>query len=160
MTNWAQYQHYRDRTPIWIKLYVEMLHDEKLKKLPIHSRLLFDQMLLLAGMFQNSVPSSPELLEELTGIPRELCGEAVADLLKTRLLREKNTRRSASKQTQAYKEKREEEKRERAKAKKLKTLATNLSTSLTLEQLVDELKAAGADEVTARRLASEAKEAA
>lgn len=117
VTNWHEYQHYRDRTPIWVKFYVEILHDEKLKKLPIPTRLLWDQMLLLAATFQNSVPNSPELIAELTGIPPETCREAIQDLLQGRWLREKTTRRAASKPVKAQKRERvEREKNAHAKA--------------------------------------------
>lgn len=155
VTNWGEYQHYRDRTPIWIKLHVEALHDEKLRRLPLSTRLLWFEMLLLAATFQNSVPNSPELIGNLAGIPSELCREGVAELLKVRLLREKSSRRSASKAASVDKKRREEKRM----ARKFKTLASNLSTTLTLEQLVEELKAAGADEVTARRIAGEARAA-
>lgn len=97
VTNWRRYQHYRDRTPIWIKYHVDTLHSEKLKALPIPTRLLWDQMLLLAAEFQNAVPNSPELVGNLTGIPPEACREGIQQLIQGRWLREKQTRRSASK---------------------------------------------------------------
>lgn len=96
VTNWNRYQHYKDRSPVWIKLYVDALNNEKLKALPLSTRLLWDQMLLLAATFQNSVPNSPELVGNLTGIDSELCREGIALLVKGRWLREKQTRRSAS----------------------------------------------------------------
>ena len=160
VTKWGEYQHYRDRTPIWIKLHVESLHDEKLRNLPISTRLLWFNMLLLAATFQNSVPNSPELIAELSAIPPELCREGIKDLLKMRILREKGTRRAASKHTEAQRKKREEEKRIRAQAKRLRGLAKNLAGTMSLDDLEAYLRSEGADELTARRLASEAKEAA
>lgn len=97
VTNWNRYQHYRDRTPVWVKYYVDVVHDEKLKRLPIATRLLWDQMLLLAATFQNSVPNSPELVGNLTGIDPELVREGIEQLVAGKWLREKQTRRSASK---------------------------------------------------------------
>jgi hypothetical protein len=96
VTNWQRYQHYKDRSPTWIKLHVEMLHNEKLKALPLSTRLLWIEMLLLAANFQNAVPNSPELIGNLAGIPPEECREGIQLLLKGRWLREKKTRRSAS----------------------------------------------------------------
>lgn len=112
--NWRRYQHYKDRTPIWVKLYVESLHDEKLRRLSLDARLMWHEMLKLAATFQNAVPNSPEALETLVGIPCETCREAVAELVKARLLQEKKTRRSASKRASAEKEK-EEDREENAR---------------------------------------------
>jgi hypothetical protein len=97
VTNWQRYQHYRDRSPVWIKLYVDTLHNEKLKALPLSTRLLWTEMLLLAATFQNAVPNSPELIGNLAGIPPDECREGIELLLKGRWLRQKQTRRSASK---------------------------------------------------------------
>lgn len=119
VTNWRQYQHYRDRTPIWVKFYVEILHDEKLKQLPLSTRLLWDQMLLLAATFQNAVPNSPELIGNLTGIPPELCAEGIEQLVKGRWLREKQTRRSTSKPASAEKEEKKSKKENHARVKAL-----------------------------------------
>lgn len=116
VTNWRKYQHYRDRTPTWIKFELEILHNEKLKALPIPTRLLWDQMLLLAATFQNSVPNSPELIANLTGIPSEACREGIEQLLKGRWLREKQTRRSASKAASTEKRKKKIEEIDTSKA--------------------------------------------
>lgn len=114
--NWRKYQHYKDRTPVWVKLHVESLHDEKLRRLSLEARLMWHEMLKLAATFQNAVPSAPEVLGNLAGIPPETCREACGELVKARLLREKKTRRSASKLASAEKEK-EEDKEKNARAK-------------------------------------------
>lgn len=106
--NWHKYQHYRDRTPIWVKLYVESVHDATLRRLSLEARLVWHEMLKLAAMFQNSVPNSPEACGNLAGIAPEVWREAVDELLKARLLRVKKTRRSASKSASADKEVRED----------------------------------------------------
>jgi hypothetical protein len=120
--NWKKYQHYKDRTPIWIKFHLETLNDDDLKALPIETRLLWDQMLLLAAMFQNSVANDPELIGKLTGIPSEVCREGVAKLIKGRYLREKASRRSASKSASLEKSRREKE-NARAKDKAIREAA-------------------------------------
>lgn len=166
VTNWTEYQHYRDRTPTWIKFYVDILHDEKLKKLPIHSRLMWDQMLLLAATFQNSVPNSPEVIANLTGIPRELCGEAIDDLLKGRWIREKSTRRAASKQPKAQKRSKKEELEKNARARALHEAAqryaveaAHYSTDQVLEQHLRDDYGMD-DELAIRRMIGEARSAA
>lgn len=95
--NWHHYQHYRDRTPVWVKLHLESLRDEKLRALSLEARLVWHEMLKLAGMFQNAVPNSPEACAELAGIETGIWREACEELVKARLLRVKKTMRSASK---------------------------------------------------------------
>lgn len=95
--NWHRYQHYRDRTPVWVKLYVESINDEKLRSVSLEARLVWHEMLKLAGTFQNAVPNSPEVCAELAGIPTGVWREAVEELVRKRLLRVKQTRRGASK---------------------------------------------------------------
>lgn len=95
--NWHRYQHYRDRTPVWVKLYVESINDEKLRSLSLEARLVWHEMLKLAGTFQNAVPNSPEVCANLAGIETAIWREAVEELVKKRLLRVKQTRRGASK---------------------------------------------------------------
>ncbi len=125
--NWQRFQHYRSRTPDWIKLHLELLHDEKLKALPIPTRLLFDQMLLLAGTFQNAVPNSPEVISTLTGIAPEACREGIDQLLQGRWLSEKQTRRSTSKPARTEKSREEEIREETAEASPEEPKAPNLA---------------------------------
>lgn len=80
--NWHRYQHYRDRTPVWVKLYVESINDEKLRSVSLEARLVWHEMLKLAGTFQNAVPNSPEVCAELAGIPTGVWREAVEELVK------------------------------------------------------------------------------
>ena len=37
VTNWDQYQHYKDRDPTWIKLYARLLDDYEFATLPDNS---------------------------------------------------------------------------------------------------------------------------
>ena len=113
--NWRRYQHYRDRTPVWVKLHVESLHDSKLRSCTLEARLLWHEMLKLSATFQNAVPNSPETLETLVGIPRDTCRNAVEELLKKRLLQVKTTRRSASRSDSLEKEVRRDKEKERAR---------------------------------------------
>jgi len=94
--NWGKYQHYRDRTPVWVKLHVESINDEKLRSLSLEARLVWHEMLKLAATFQNAVPNSPEVCGKLAGIETGIWREACEELVKRRLLRVKQTRRGAS----------------------------------------------------------------
>lgn len=47
--NWATFQHYKDRSPPWIKLHVELLDDFKFSTLPVASKALAPLLWLLAS---------------------------------------------------------------------------------------------------------------
>lgn len=95
--NWNHYQHYKTRRPVWIKLHLELLDDHQIRALPYPTRLLWDQLLLLAGKYANAIPNDLKLISGLTGIEPEDCREGIHTLLKGRWLREKRTTRTASK---------------------------------------------------------------
>jgi hypothetical protein len=95
--NWDRFQHYKDRRPLWIKFYVELLDDVELRRLPIETRLLWDQLLLLAARLDNAIPNDPEELWTLTRIAPDAIGKGIDQLIKGRWLRETQTPRRASK---------------------------------------------------------------
>jgi len=47
--NWAEFQHYKDRNPPWVKLHRKLLDDFKFSKLPIASKALAPMLWLLAA---------------------------------------------------------------------------------------------------------------
>ena len=52
------YQHYKkDRKPIWIKLYVEILYDQKIQLLKDNERWIYVSLLLLASRHNNEIPA-------------------------------------------------------------------------------------------------------
>lgn len=58
--NWASFQHYKDRSPPWVKLHKELLDDRTFQRLPVASRALAPMLWLLAseskdGSFDGSV---------------------------------------------------------------------------------------------------------
>lgn len=58
--NWADFQHYKDRSPPWIKLHKKLLDDRTYQRLPVASRALAPMLWLLAsessdGSFDGSV---------------------------------------------------------------------------------------------------------
>lgn len=54
--NFEQFQHYRDRTPIWIKLYNSLLEDYEFGLLPDASKAHLVAIWLLASRFKNKIP--------------------------------------------------------------------------------------------------------
>lgn len=95
--NWHKFQHYTDRKPIWIKYYVELLDDKQMKRLPVTTRLLWDQLLLLAARHDNAILNDSEEIAKDSGIELEACREGLEVLLKGRWLSETETPRRASK---------------------------------------------------------------
>jgi hypothetical protein len=45
--NWRRLQHYKDRRPVWIKLYPELLDDPAYLSLPVGTRLLLIELWML-----------------------------------------------------------------------------------------------------------------
>jgi hypothetical protein len=50
--NWNSFQHYRDRSPIWIKLHRALLDDFEFHCLPVASRALAPMLWLLAAEYE------------------------------------------------------------------------------------------------------------
>lgn len=94
--NWEQYQHYKDRRPVWVKLYVSQLRDSELKRLPLSTRLLWDQLLLLAAEYENSIPNDSEEICAATRIPLEDVTNGIGLLLQGAWLKESRSKRRAS----------------------------------------------------------------
>lgn len=49
--HWAEFQHYKDRSPIWIKLHRKLLDDFAFHRLPVASRALAPMLWLLASEY-------------------------------------------------------------------------------------------------------------
>lgn len=62
--NWASFQHYKDRSPPWIKLHKNLLDDRTFQRLPIASRALAPMLWLLAS--ESSDGSFDGSIEELS----------------------------------------------------------------------------------------------
>ncbi len=54
--NFDKFQHYKERNPIWIKLYVSLLEDYEFSKLPDASKAHLLAIWLLASRYHNRVP--------------------------------------------------------------------------------------------------------
>jgi hypothetical protein len=62
--NWAEFQHYRDRHPTWIKLHKRLLDDYEFQRLPDASRALAPMIWLLASEYDGGVITAT--LDELS----------------------------------------------------------------------------------------------
>lgn len=61
--NWASFQHYKDRSPSWIKLHRGLLDDFTFARLPVASRALAPLLWLLASEYEGGkITASPEEL--------------------------------------------------------------------------------------------------
>ena len=61
--NWTEFQHYKDRSPPWIKLHKELLDDRHYQSLPLASRALAPMLWLLASETKDgSFDADPEEL--------------------------------------------------------------------------------------------------
>lgn len=59
--NWAELQHYKDRSPPWIKLHKKLLDNYEFQSLPVASRALAPMLWLLASEHKNGViDATPE----------------------------------------------------------------------------------------------------
>jgi hypothetical protein len=59
VTNWDQYQHYKDRDPTWIKLYARLLDDYAFAALPDNGKWHLIGIFLLASKQGNRIPGDP-----------------------------------------------------------------------------------------------------
>ena len=58
--NWEDFQHYKDRTPPWIKLYNHLLDDFEFSCLPDASKAHLLSIWLLASRTNNKIPNNPK----------------------------------------------------------------------------------------------------
>jgi hypothetical protein len=62
--NFAKFQHYKDRSPPWIKLYNELLDDYAFGRLPDASKMHLIAIWLLASRYDNKIPADAEWIEK------------------------------------------------------------------------------------------------
>lgn len=64
--NWAQFQHYKDRNPAWIKLHLDLLTSEEWMLAPTdNDRLLLIVVMLVAARKDNVIPANPAYLRKV-----------------------------------------------------------------------------------------------
>jgi hypothetical protein len=65
LTKWAQYQHYKDRNPPWVKLHRELLTSQTWVELDDASRVLAVASMLVAAATDNKIPASPAYIRRV-----------------------------------------------------------------------------------------------
>lgn len=79
--NFERMQHYKDRRPPWVKLYVDLLEDRELASLPWEARLLYPLLLCVAGLKDNRFPANPVWIAEEIKVPLGPTRKGLASLL-------------------------------------------------------------------------------
>lgn len=70
--NWAEFQHYADRNPTWIKLHRSLLDDYEFCALPDHAKSHLMLIWLFASQSHGLVPADPSFLTRKLGLNRPL----------------------------------------------------------------------------------------
>jgi hypothetical protein len=95
--NWGNYQHYKDRQPVWIKLHVALLDDLEMRKLSRTTRLLWPHILLAAARYNNTLKDDPKWLGSVLDVDSKTAAKAIAELRKGRWLQGKRASTSLAK---------------------------------------------------------------
>ncbi len=61
--NWEEFQHYKDRSPPWIKLHRDLLRDYEFSCLQDASKLHLMLIWLLASQMDNKIPADPDFIK-------------------------------------------------------------------------------------------------
>lgn len=72
-------QHYKDRKPIWIKLYRDLLQDDRLFELSEGDRYQLVALLILASQHANLIPNKPAWLRKELSINRSISLQNLID---------------------------------------------------------------------------------
>lgn len=70
--NWDTFQHYKDRAPLWIKVYGVLLDDADFLALPEAAQGQLLKVWLLASRRDNRIPGDPQILRGLLGVKGRL----------------------------------------------------------------------------------------
>lgn len=80
--NWSEFQHYKDRNPIWIKLHRSLLNDFHWQQLPIASKALAPMLWLVASERENAtIIDSVEAIAWRAGFPADQFVSALKPLI-------------------------------------------------------------------------------
>lgn len=78
MKNWRTFQHYNDRRPPWIKVYIALLDDLDFCAMSEAAQLALIKLWLMAARFGHPLPHDPKLLEQRGGVRRKPLAELLA----------------------------------------------------------------------------------
>ncbi len=131
--NWTAFQHYKDRSPPWIKLHKNLLDDYEYQCLPVASRALAPMLWLLASESEDgSIPTDPKKIAFRLRMTEKEVVDALKPLIEagfvmvdSDVLAECKRDAMPERETETYKE--ETEKRERG------TNSANRGTRLAAE---------------------------
>ena len=85
--NWPKYQDIRVDEPYYVKLHICVLDDKKVQALDPHPRLLWYQLLPLAGRYRNQVPYNVSAIAKETRLERHTTAKSLQTLISARLVR-------------------------------------------------------------------------
>ncbi len=77
--NWQKFQHYRDRSPPWIKLHRELLRDYSFMCLQDASKLQLMLLWLLASQLDNKIPADMDYIKHQIGVKGNVCLKELID---------------------------------------------------------------------------------
>jgi hypothetical protein len=69
--NWGEFQHYKDRTPPWIKFYTSLLTDYDFLCLQDASKLQLTMIWLYAAQSGNKIPDDPSFLQRTLNLEKK-----------------------------------------------------------------------------------------
>lgn len=108
--NWSEFQHYKDRTPPWIKLHRDLLRDYKFSCLQDASKLHLVLIWLLASQLDNEIPNDSAWIQRQIGVSEPVDLKSLIDI---GFLECSKTlapcKQSAMPETEAYKQETEKE---------------------------------------------------
>jgi len=70
--NWARYQHYKNRNPVWVKLHTSILDDYNFTRLTPMARLTFLLLAPLAARVSNKIPYSRVWVAEKLSLRQDM----------------------------------------------------------------------------------------
>jgi hypothetical protein len=79
IVNWAEFQHYKDRSPPWIKLHGQILENYDYTALPDHSKAHLIGLWLLASRTDNKIPADPKWLANKLSASTDVDLKSLAD---------------------------------------------------------------------------------
>jgi hypothetical protein len=69
--NWRKFQHYKGRSPPWIKLHMELLTSLDWLTLSDTSRLDLIVIVMASSRFDGKIPADPQIIKRITGLRRK-----------------------------------------------------------------------------------------
>lgn len=110
--NWDKFQHYKDRTPPWIKLYNDLLSDYDFTCLQDDSKLHLVMIYLVASQTENRIPNDGNWIKKKAMLDNDVRLQPLIDAGFIELVQSDSETIADRKQDAIPEERREEERRE------------------------------------------------